>query len=69
MWATIFAALIAASACVGLLSFSVNAKRTQDALNQLPGRAAYMLIDRPVRSKNNSPVPGGGAPTREDGNV
>jgi len=69
MWSSIIAVLIAASACVGLFSFSVHAKRTQEALNQLPDRAAYMLIDRPAQSKKDSSIPGTGAPTREDGNV
>jgi len=50
MWSTIFAALIAAAACLGLATFSVNAKRTQDALNQLSDRTAVMLNDdRPAR--------------------
>jgi hypothetical protein len=45
MWATLFAVLTAAGVCVGLVSFSINAKRAQDALNALPDRVAMLSIE------------------------
>jgi hypothetical protein len=45
MRVTIFALLTAASVCLGMITFSVNAKRTQDALNAIPDRAAMMSIE------------------------
>jgi hypothetical protein len=69
MWSTIVATLIAAAVCVGLVTASVNVRRTQDALNQLPERAALMSIHRPAQSKDGFATPGMGAPRRDGSNV
>jgi len=55
MWPTVFAALTAAAVCLGLVNFSINAKRTQDALNQLPDRAALISIERSDAPQTGQP--------------
>jgi hypothetical protein len=55
MWATIFAVLIAASVSLGMVSFSVQAKREQAILNAIPDRAAMLTIERPAKSETGQP--------------
>jgi hypothetical protein len=55
MWVTFFAVLTAAAVCVGMVTFSVNAKRTQDALNSIPDRAAMLSIGQPAPSEIGHP--------------
>ena len=55
MWPTLFALLTAASVCVGMVSFSLQAKRTQAALDALPDRAAALMIDHSTVEDQHHP--------------
>jgi hypothetical protein len=55
MWATLFAILIAASVTLGMVSFSVQAKREQAILNGIPDRAAMLTIERPAQPEIGHP--------------
>lgn len=55
MWVTLFAALMAASVCLGMVSFSVQTQRERDVLNAIPDRAALLAIERPTSKEMGQP--------------
>ena len=55
MWVTLFAALMAASVCLGMINFSVQAQREQAVLNGIPDRAAMLSIERPTTAEMGHP--------------
>jgi hypothetical protein len=55
MWITVFAVLIAASVSLGMVNFSIQAKREQAILNSIPDRAAMLSIDRPAKPPMGQP--------------
>jgi len=55
MWVTLFAVLMAASVCLGMISFSVQTQREQDVLKGIPDRAAMLSIERPTSSEMGHP--------------
>jgi hypothetical protein len=55
MWVTLFALLTAASVCVGMVTFSLQAQQTQSALDSLPDRAAALMIDHSTTKDQHHP--------------
>ena len=55
MWVTLFAALMAASVCLGMINFSVQTQREQEVLNAIPDRAAMLSIEHPTTPEMGHP--------------
>jgi hypothetical protein len=55
MWITLFAVLTAASVCVGMVTFSIQAKHAQAVLDTIPDRAAMLSIERPAKVEMGHP--------------